>query len=453
MVTLRGLEKEPPEIIDAFYETLTDEDIEALSFDWQFWAREDQVGPRDPEALIWFIMTGRGWGKTRTAAEWIREMVITQGYRRPAIVGRNAADVRDIMIEGPSGILTLSHPHEILDYEPSRKKIFWANGAIGSVYYGSEPRSLRGPEHDIAWCDEIAYWQYPKEAYMNLEMGLRIGHAPRVVVSCTPRPTKFIRSFAKRPDVSITKGKTSDNEDNLTPTFLNSIRREYAGTRLGRQELDGQLLDDNPNALWLREWIDHGRVSNFMDPGPDGKTPTIPDMWKMAVGVDPAVTANEDSNETGIIVAGIGDAMPGMRFADEPHYYVFEDVTQTQARPKEWRDAVVMAYEKWDADRVIGEVNNGGDLVEENVPRPFLGVHASRGKAVRAEPVSTLYEQGRVHHVGNFTELEDQLCEWEPTMDESPDRLDALVWVVTWLKQGGGTQLTAPEFGANTFGL
>lgn len=451
MLNIQTLEKAPQEVKERFIEALDEEILSAIPYMWKFWARDNQIGPENPDANIWFIMTGRGWGKTRTAAEYIRDLVMNEGYRRPAIVGRNAPDVRDIMVEGPSGLMNISPPGEVF-YEPSKKKIYWNNGAIGAIYYGSEPRSLRGPEHDCAWCDEIAYWQYVKETFMNLEMGLRIGQKPMIVVSCTPRPIKFIRDLVKRPTVSITYGKTQDNKENLSTIFIDLVQREYGGTRLGRQELEGQLLDDNPYALWKRKWIDANRLSNFLKTDPYGNKTKLPDMWKMGIGVDPAVSANEDSAETGIIGAGIAEAMPGMQRQEDPHFYIFDDVSM-KGTPKEWSDAVVALYEKLEADKVIGEVNNGGDLVEANIPRPFLGVHASRGKAIRAEPVSTLYEQGRVHHIGSFPELEDQCCEWDPTTDVSPDRMDALVWIITWLKLGGGGMLQEPDFNARSLGL
>lgn len=397
--------------------SLSEEDAAALLWDWSFWARPEQLPPPG-DWDTWLILTGRGWGKTRTGAEWVRDGVTSGKFSRIALVGATAADVRDVMVEGPAGILACSPPDNYPTYEPSKRRVTWPNGAVAITYSADEPNRLRGPAHDAAWADELAAWRFP-DAWDQLMFGLRMGERPQVVVTTTPRPIPLIRELAASPTTHVTRGSTWENVANLAPAAVTKLREKYAGTRLGRQELDGEILDDTPGALWHLKQIDALRVTAH------------PELRRIVVAIDPAVTSNADSDETGIVVAGLG--------ARDGHGYVLEDCTQTQESPDTWMRAAVDAYYRWQADRIVAEVNNGGDLVESllrtvdpNVP--FTAVRASRGKQTRAEPVAALYEQKRVHHVGAFSALEDQMTTWAPAIaTKSPDRMDALVWALTAL--------------------
>lgn len=406
---------EPEEKQRQILEMLTDEQCAELLFDWQFLARPDQLPPAG-DWRTWFIRTGRGWGKTRTAAEWVRDQVANHGRKRIALVAATAADARDVMVEGESGLLACYPDDERPLYEPSKRRITWPNGAIATTYSADEPERLRGPQHDAAWADELAAWNRAREAWDMLMFGLRLGADPQIVVTTTPKPMTLLREIEESADTVTTTGSTYANAANLAPVFLSKILRRYRGTRLGRQEIDGERLDDIPGALWSRQMIEDARVS------------VPPPLKRVVVAVDPAVTSGEDSDDTGIIVGGL---------SCDGHVYVLEDAT-CHTSPDAWARAVVAAYARHRADRIVGEVNNGGELVETvlrtvDASIPYTAVHASRGKRVRAEPVAALYEQGRVHHVGEFAELEDQLVCWVPDAADSPDRLDALVWMVTEL--------------------
>lgn len=406
---------EPEEQQQQILEMLTDEQCAELLFDWQFLARPDQLPPAG-DWRTWFIRTGRGWGKTRTAAEWVRDQVANHGRRRIALVAATAADARDVMVEGQSGLLSCYPDAERPLYEPSKRRITWPNGAIATTYSADEPERLRGPQHDAAWADELAAWKRAREAWDMLMFGLRLGANPQTVVTTTPKPLSLLREIEESPETVTTTGSTYANAANLAPVFLSKILRRYKGTRLGRQEIEGERLDDIPGALWSRQMIEDARVS------------VLPPLKRVVVAVDPAVTSGEDSDDTGIIVGGL---------SYDGHVYVLDDAT-CHTSPDAWARTVVAAYARHQADRIVGEVNNGGELVETvlrtvDASIPYTAVHASRGKRVRAEPVAALYEQGRVHHVGEFVELEDQLVCWVPDAADSPDRLDALVWMVTEL--------------------
>jgi len=298
----------------------------------------------------------------------------------------------------------------------------WPNGNNSLIFTADEPERLRGKQHGKLWCDELAAWRYP-EAWDQASLGLRIGEKPQAVITTTPRPTPLVRSLAKDPRTYLTRGSTYDNKENLAPAFVQQIITKYEGTRLGRQELNAEILEDNPGALWTRALIDDARLSKH------------PDLGRVVVAVDPAVSSNEQSDLTGIVCCGIDRQNP-------PHFYVLDDVSNIYT-PDQWGQAVVNLYAKRSADRVVAEINQGGDMVEavlrsKHAGIPYTAVRATRGKAVRAEPVAALYEQGRVHHIGSFPALEDQMCDWNPVLDaKSPDRMDALVWGITELSEGG----------------
>jgi phage terminase large subunit-like protein len=401
---------------------------------WAFWARPAQLAPPG-NWRVWLILAGRAWGKSRAGAEWVRGQVQSKRCGRLALCGATAADARDVMVEGESGLLAISPPWFRPTYEPSKRRLTWPNGAIATLYSADEPDRLRGPQHDGAWADEIAAWRYP-EAWDQLQFGLRLGD-PRVVATTTPRPTPLVRALIEAPTTHATRGTTYENRDNLPASYFDQILAKYEGTRLGRQELLAEILDDNPGALFARTLIDDARVRR------------APDLLRVVVAIDPAVSHDITSDETGIIVAGLGVDL---------HAYVLDDLSG-RFTPSEWGKRAVDAYFDRDADRIIAEVNQGGDMVEANLRTidptiAYKAVRASRGKHVRAEPVAGLYEQGRVHHVGMLPELEDQMVSWDPTMprgarspargktqsaapvssaERSPDRLDALVWAMTEL--------------------
>jgi predicted phage terminase large subunit-like protein len=398
---------------------------------WPVWARADQLPPRG-SWRTWLILAGRGWGKSRTGAEFVRAEVKSGRAGRIALVARTAADVRDVIVEGESGILAISPKGERPTWEPSRRRLTWPNGAQATTYSAEEPDQLRGPQHDLAWTDELAAWRYP-DAWDQLRFGLRLGDHPRVCVTTTPRPTKIIRDLMASADTVVTRGRTRDNVANLAPGVVAELERRYAGSRLGRQELDGEVLDDSAGALFRWAWIDTSRVAK------------APDLRRVVVAVDPATTSHDESDETGIVVAGIGYDGRGYILADESGRY----------RPEEWARRVASAYTTHRADAVIAEGNQGGEMVASvlrsagGAGMPVRIVHAKRGKATRAEPVAVLYEQGRVSHVGSLARLEDQLTTWDPaTGRDSPDRLDALVYAVTELM---GADDPAPRIATEDF--
>ncbi|HVM81639.1 MAG TPA: terminase family protein [Stellaceae bacterium] len=391
----------------------------ALAYDWRFWARDGQLPPPG-DWRVWLLMAGRGFGKTRSGAEWVRMQVEGEHARRVALVAPTMADLRNVMIEGESGILAISHPEFKPDYFASRNRLHWPNGAVALGFSADEPERLRGPQHDAAWCDELAAWRYP-EAWDMLQFGLRLGTDPRIVVTTTPKPVRLVRMLVKTPAVRVTRGSTRENRKHLAPAFLAEIVRRYEGTRLGRQELEAELLEDVAGALWTRDALDAARVRE------------APELARVVVAIDPAVSSGEDADETGIVVAGVSAG--GIAF-------VLEDASG-RFRAEEWARAAVALYRRHRADRVIGEVNNGGELVEATLRAvdaavSYKPVRASRGKAVRAEPVAALYEQGRVKHCSAFPQLEDQMAAFTAEFDRasagySPDRLDALVWAITEL--------------------
>lgn len=404
---------------------LSTPNLATLQYNWDFWARPDQLPP-EGDWMTWLILAGRGWGKTRTGAETIRSWVMSGRYKRIALVGETTADVRGVMVDGESGLLNIGPKNERPEYFPSLRQLKWPNGAIATTYNATEPDQLRGPQHDAAWCDEIAKWKYIQETWDQLQFGLRLGEHPRQILTTTPRPLGLLKKMLNDPYVVVTKGRTYDNKDNLATTFMHQIEERFGGTRLGRQELEGEILDDIPGALWQRSGIDTNRV-----------TEAPLDMERVIVAVDPAASSEEGSDENGIVVVGLA--------RDEDGYargYVLEDAS-LRGSPEEWAKRVVQMYRKWSADKIVAEKNQGGEMVasvikaQDRTLIPKL-VHASRGKIIRAEPISALYEQNRIHHVGRFDQLEDQMCTF--SLDNirsngmgSPDRVDALVWGLTEL--------------------
>lgn len=434
-----SLARLPPEKRLRIVQSLSEDERNQLRYAWKFWARPNQIIPandvdgRTAPWITWLILAGRGFGKTRTGAETIRDKVESGERGRIALIGPTAADGRDVMIEGESGILAVSRPDFMPKYEPSKRRLTWPNGAIATVYSADTPRQLRGPQHDFYWADELGAWRYDEATWSNLKLGLRLKHGlrgqrvvPQGIVTTTPIPSKLIKRLVLDSSVVLTRGSTFDNSANLAPEFITEIRKQFEGTRLGRQELYADILDDNPGALFLRTWIDRNRVR--VDPK-TGKPIGLPGMRRIVVAIDPAVSNNEKSDETGIVVCGLG--LDGL-------LYVLEDLSGKYS-VEGWTSKAIEAYRKWHADCIVAEVNNGGNLVEaalRTVSRnvAYKEVRASRGKVIRAEPVALMYGRNCVRHLGSLSKLEDQLCDWNPlTDDESPDRLDAVVWGLTEL--------------------
>jgi len=394
--------------------------LEVARYRWTLNARESQLIP-EGDWTTWLVKTGRGWGKTRTGAETIRIWKETM----PIIhfIGATAGDARDIMIEGESGILKCSPPWDMPKYEPSKRKITWSNGAYALVFTADEPDRLRGPQCYAAWCDELAAWRYAEDTWDNLLMGLRLGTSPRVIATTTPRPTKMIRDLIKDPSVFVTSGTTYENVKNLAPAFLTTIVKKYEGTRLGRQELNAEVLEDIEGALWNMKLIEQSRVQK------------CPELIKLGIAIDPSVTSNKDSDECGIMIGGM-DA--------RGEIFITEDLSGIFT-PLVWAGKSIDAYHRHKADRIVAETNNGGELVETVIHQidrnvAYKAVWASRGKVTRAEPVQALYEQKRVHHVGSLAKLEDEMTTWVPKEGKSPNRIDALVWLVAYLTDTDGDE-------------
>jgi phage terminase large subunit-like protein len=385
-------------------------------------ARTEQVPPENKDWTTYLFLAGRGAGKTRTAAEWLAWKASSNPKTRWAIIAPTHADARDTCVEGESGILKILREYGTLkDYNRSISEIFLTNGSRIKLFSGEEPDRLRGPQFHGGWFDELAAFKYP-DTWDQYQFGARLGEHPQTIVTTTPRPTKLIKDLITRSGVLVVRGSTFDNAKNLAPSALAELKLRYENTRLGRQELYGEILDTVEGALWTREVIERARVTD------------LPPLIRIVIAIDPAVTANATSDETGIVAAGI---------TADNHYYVLDDKS-LRASPDAWARVAVNLYHDLKADKIIAETNNGGDMVtllirqvDHNVP--VKKVTATRGKQVRAEPISSLYEQGRVHHHGYFAELETQLCEWTPIASFSPDRLDALVWALTELSEGASS--------------
>ncbi len=407
---------------------------DAIDHLWELIARPEQLPPAGAWTT-WVIQAGRGFGKTRAgaqatvaaaqeAARWVSQGIIATEEARIHVIAATSADVRDTIVEGPGGLLRCSPPWFPAEYEPSKRRVTWPGGVQALLFSAEEAERLRGPQCVFLWCDELASWRFVDDVLDNATFGLRLGPNPRTVITTTPRPTQRLRTILAQPGTVVTKGSTRDNAANLAASAVERLYAQYGGTRLGRQELEAELLLDNPGALWKLADIDATR------------TVRAPALRRIVVAVDPAVTSRADSDETGIVVAGIAPC--ACKGKVEDHAFVLEDCSGTFT-PDGWARATAGAYERHRADRVVAEANQGGDLVIANLRTqgkylPVQKVHATKGKAIRAEPCGSLYEQRRVHHVGNFPKLEDQLVTWDPTSSQgSPDRLDALVWALTEL--------------------
>jgi phage terminase large subunit-like protein len=388
---------------------------------WPFWQRKDQYPP-DVDWRVWLVMAGRGYGKTRMGAEWVRLLAEDRPGARFALVGATITEARSVMVEGESGLLALCR-HQKVNWEPSLRKLSWPNGSIATLYSAAEPESLRGPQHDFAWADEIAKWPHGIATWDNLMLGLRLGDSPKVMATTTPRPVPLVRRLVNEQGVVRTNGSTAHNAMNLPREFIDGVNALYGGTRLGRQELDGELIEDIAGALWTRDLLE------------DRREQVAPELKRVVIGVDPPVSAHGDA--CGIVAVGLGR---------DDKAYVLADHSVKGASPEGWARAVASAVEAWGADRVVAEDNQGGNMVEStlraaDLAMPVKRVHASRGKSARAEPVAALYEAGRAFHVGGFPELEDEMCGlvvgggYEGP-GRSPDRADALVWAMTELMLG-----------------
>lgn len=413
----------PEEEREAFLAEYGAEAVASLIHNWAFWARPSQLAP-EGDWRTWLILAGRGFGKTRTGAEWVRSVALSHPGCRIALVAETSADGRHVMVGGESGLLSIHDKHEMPEYQSTNRSVTWPNGSVAYLYNATEPDQLRGPQHHFAWCDELAKWQYCQETWDQLQFGLRLGEKPQTVITTTPRPLPILKKLMGDSRVFVTRGSTLQNKANMPESFVDEILDKYAGTRLGRQEIDGEILDDIPGALWNRDVLDSCRLQE-----------PPPNLDRVFVAVDPAVTSGEDADEHGIVVVGLSRDSEGYARG-----YVLEDASR-KGQPEDWARAAVRMYRKWDADKIIAERNQGGEMVlsvirsiDRTVPVEL--VVATRGKVVRAEPISALYEQGRIHHCGRFDLLEDQMCLFSSDIQRggslgSPDRVDALVWGLT----------------------
>jgi phage terminase large subunit-like protein len=415
--------------LQAALETLPPDELVALRYEWDFWARPSQLAPPG-DWTYWLALAGRGWGKTRVGAEWVRKIAEEGkvGGGRIHLIAATNFDLRNTMVEGESGILSVCPPWFKAEYQSSKNRVVFPNGAQAILFSAEEPDRLRGPQCGAFWADELAAWKNMDETWSNLQFGFRLGRHPQGIITTTPRPLQLIRNLVemgKTGKATITRGSTYDNKANLAPAFFETIITAYEGTRLGRQELDGEVLEDNPNALFRPEWFERSRLENA--PG---------DLEKIAVAIDPQVKEDITSDEAGIVAGGKKD-VDGVT-----HYYIIADDSFQPETVDAWGRQAVRSYFAYQADVVVAEVNNGGALVTKNIHAvnpniPVVEVTATRGKTKRAEPVATLFEQGRIHLCGKFPKLETQCFEWDPTLppkqQKSPDRMDAMVWLIAHL--------------------
>ncbi len=434
--------------IERFIETLSDKQAEQLNYDWILWARDDQLPPSlQPRNMLkesklgdvanwqnWVLLGGRGAGKTRAGAEWVRAMALgiapfaNSPAWRIALIGETFNDVREVMLEGDSGLLNIHPNHQRPNYIASRKRLEWPNGAIAQLFSAEEPESLRGPQFHIAWCDEFAKWQYDTEVWDMLQFGLRLGDRPQSIITTTPRNKRQLKAILDMPKTHISKAATFANRHNLAQVFLSNIEHNYAGTNLGRQELYGEIIEDSEGALWCYETIEKLRRCK--------KDYDFDQFSRIVLAIDPPATSHKKSDACGMIVAAMDE---------QQHAYILADVTMTSVSPINWAKKAVEVYHLFNIDRIVAEVNQGGEMVETILRTiddqiSYSGVFARKDKKSRAEPVAALYEQGKVHHLGLFDQLEDEMCQFDHIASrstKSPDRVDALVWAVSHLLLNG----------------
>ena len=413
------------EQIDTLLRGLSGGEMEKILSAWDAWARLDQLPPQT-DWTTWAVIGGRGAGKTRAGAEWVRGVALgLPGFShgpaaRIALIGATAADAREVMVEGVSGLLGVHSKGERPRWEPSRRRLVWRSGAVAQTFSAEEPDSLRGPQFSAAWCDEIGKWRNAQSAFDQLQFALRLGSSPRQLITTTPRPTALLKRILADPRTEVSRAATARNAAHLAPEFLKALLARYGGTRLGRQEIDGEMVEENSEALWSRAEIEACRVTEH------------PALARIVIAVDPAAASHKRADACGIVAAGIDE---------QRVVYVLEDATVSAARPAQWAERAVALYHKLEADALVAEVNQGGDMVAAVIAQadaavPVVNVRATRGKYLRAAPVAQLYEQGRVRHVGAFPALEDEMCALTPDGlpgGRSPDRVDALVWAVTEL--------------------
>lgn len=389
-------------------------------YNWLEHARSNQKIP-EGAWQTWLILAGRGFGKTRTGAETIRQWAVSGVYRRIALVASSIQEVRSVMIEGESGLLAVHPRHERPQYQPSKRRLIWPNGAVATFYGGETYEQLRGPQFDAVWVDELAKFRAHEALWQQLQLCLRLGENPRAIITTTPRTLAFLQRLIQDPTVHVTRGTTFENAQNLSPTYLAQMQRQYHNTRLGAQELYAEILTETQGALWQRRMLQY-QEAPFDEVGQYN-------LERIVIAIDPATTHHDKSDETGIIVVGL-DA--------QKRAYVLEDMSGRWS-PNDWGQRVAEAYWRYRADRVVAEVNKGGDLVERVLKAvdpaiSYKAVRATRGKYTRAEPIAALYEQGRVFHHRPFSDLETQMCDYVPNIThKSPDRMDALVWGLTEL--------------------
>ncbi len=408
---------------DATIDKLTQPELEEAVREWVNWARRDQLQPPG-DWTTWLMLGGRGAGKTRAGAEWVRALALglppfAAPVGRIALVGETLGDVRAVMVEGVSGLLGL-HGTEPPRWSGVKRQLVWSNGSVAQAFSSEDPESLRGPQFSAAWCDELAKWKHAEATWDMLQFGLRLGDRPRQMVTTTPRPIPLLKRILADAGTVVTRATTFDNRGQLAAAFFEKVVARYRGTRLGRQELDAELIEERADALWRRDWIEACRIA------------AAPQLVRIIVAVDPPASSGEGADACGIVAAGIDAGRTG---------YVLCDATAERLTPARWAKRVVDLYHRLEADRIVAEVNQGGDMVEaiirqQDASVPVEKVWANRGKLLRAEPVAALYEQGRVRHVGAFPALEDEMCDFSLgglSSGRSPDRLDALVWALSAL--------------------
>ena len=410
----------PPKNRKDFIESLTHDEIQWILHSWPFWARADQMPPRKPWTT-WLILGGRGAGKTRAGAEWIRQRAEKMPLRI-ALLGETYLSARDVMVEGASGLLNIAAHDKRPVFHASRRTLQWRSGATAQLFSAEEPDALRGPQFHAAWCDELCKWRYADASWNMLQFALRLGKSPQQVVTTTPRSMPLLKTLLRDPHCVVTRASTYQNRANLAESFFDQIIKRYEGTRLGRQELNAELVEDDPDALWSRDILEAHRVLKH------------PALRRAVVAVDPPASATPKADECGIIAAALGE---------DGHAYILGDYSAKALSPARWAKRAVQACRTHHTNTIVAEINQGGDMVESVIRQVapdilFRPVRAHRGKRLRAEPVAALYEQGKVHHVGAFPQLEDQMCAFTgSTKQDSPDRMDALVWAVSFLLLGG----------------